>query len=140
VNIKAIVLIILMLGLTACQGLDRGVSSFTASSFGANWIVVQYRFDGEPMNCWKLTDAAIENEAASDGIYWKDPSSGNLVHISGWYNRVQVTDKIVTETRKARGLEVGPTKTERHEPEFEQAARLVGVDASLCGNGIYPTK
>jgi hypothetical protein len=98
----------------SCAGISRDVSSRIASDFGADWIVVQYRFDGTPINCWKLRDVGIDNEPASDGIFWKDSATGHLVHISGWYNRVQVT---------------------RH--DFASAARLVGVDASSCGNGVY---
>ena len=102
--------------LSGCAGTARSCSSFSAESFGADWIVVQYRTDGTPLNCWKLKNASITNEQGSDGIYWKDPESGHLVHISGWYNRVQVTGN-----------------------NYEEAARLVGVDMGACGNGKYPS-
>jgi hypothetical protein len=112
----ALASIALMLSLTGCASFSRGMSSFSASNFGSNWIVVQYKFDGTPINCWKLHDAAITNETGSDGIFWKDTATGHLVHISGWYNRVQVSGD-----------------------GYEEAARLVGVDIAACGNGKYPT-
>ena len=98
----------------ACAGVSRDVSSQIASQIGADWIVVQYRFDGAPINCWKLSHVGISNEPASDGIFWKDSATGHLVHISGWSSRVQV----------ANG-------------DFLSAARLVGVDATACGSGVY---
>jgi hypothetical protein len=97
-----------------CAGVSRDLSSKIASEIGADWIVVQYRFDGTPINCWKLNDAGISNEPASDGIFWKDSTTGHLVHISGWYNRVQVVNR-----------------------DFLSAARLVGVDAAACDSGVY---
>lgn len=75
--------------LAGCAGLGRECSSCKAGSFGADWIVVQYRYDGTPMKCWRLPQTSVTNEPESDGIYWKNPA-GHLVHISGWYNRVQV--------------------------------------------------
>lgn len=98
-----------------CAGFDRWAASFNAGTMGADWIVVQYRFDGTPINCWAMESTSIANEVSSDGIYWKDPRLGHLVHISGWYNRVQVDNK-----------------------KFEEAATQVGVELSLCGNGKYP--
>jgi hypothetical protein len=77
---------------------------------------VQYRQDGTAFNCWQLREASLENEPHSDGLYWQDPVGRELVHISGWYNRVQV--------------EGG---------NFDKAARLIGVDLSKCGSGAYPT-
>jgi len=102
---------------SSCAGISRDVSSRIAREFGADWIVVQYRYDGAPINCWRLAQVGISNEPASDGIFWKDSSTGHLVHISGWYNRVQVTNQ-----------------------DFESAARLVGVDSSSCGSGRYPSQ
>jgi hypothetical protein len=98
----------------ACAGVSRDVSSQIASQIGADWIVVQYRLDCAPINCWKLSHVGISNEPASDGIFWKDSATGHLVHISGWSSRVQV----------ANG-------------DFLSAARLVGVDATACGSGVY---
>jgi len=101
--------------LGGCAGFQRGCSSNMAGAFGSSWLVVQYRADGSAMNCWKLKDASVANEEKSDGIYWQDPKSRHLVHVSGWYNRVQVDGA-----------------------DFEVAAQLVGVDAAKCGNGKYP--
>lgn len=89
-----------------CTGITRGCS--------ADWIVVQYDMAMTPKACWILRNSSITNESGSDGIYWLDQESGNLVHISGWYNRVQVT----------RG-------------RFEKAAQLIGVDLDLIKNGKY---
>lgn len=102
--------------LSGCAGFQRGCASGCATSFGADWIVVQQRgVDGKPYNCWLLQDVSISNEQASDGIYWLEPS-GHLVHIAGQYARVQVTGK-----------------------QFKTAAKLIGVDAELCRGGAYPT-
>ena len=102
---------------SGCAGVSRDVSSIVASEIGADWIVVQYRFDGTAMNCWKLRDVGITNEPKSDGIFWKDSATGHLVHISGWYNRVQVTGD-----------------------DFVTAGQLTGIEAASCGSGVYPVK
>lgn len=101
--------IALCLTLAGCAGFSRSCSSDIAVAFGANWLVVQYRYDGEAMRCWKLSGTSVENETGSDGIYWKSPE-GHLVHISGWYNRVQVA----------------------HE-DWAGAASSLGVDLKKCG-------
>ena len=89
-NIKTIVSVVMLALVVGCAGMQRGCSGFSAESFGADWIVVQYDMNMNPKCCWKLTNTSITNEAQSDGIYWLDEGSGHLVHISGWYNRVQV--------------------------------------------------
>jgi len=99
--------------LTGCAAVSRDCSSANAGNFGADWIVVQYQANGTPTNCWKLENTAIDNEAHSDGIYWLDPR-GHLVHISGWYNRVQVERR-----------------------NWDEAASSIGVDLSRCKNGKY---
>lgn len=81
---------IALLLLAGCAGIDRGCSSCVAENFSSDWVIVQYKFDGNPFNCWKLNNVSVTNEQNSDGIYWKDSLTGHLVHISGWYNRVQV--------------------------------------------------
>jgi len=101
--------------MVGCAGIDRDCSSCNASNFGADWIVVQYGFDGTPINCWKLSGTAISNEDKSDGIFWT--GHGHLVHISGWYNRIQVDGG-----------------------RFEEAAKLIGVDLSRCNDGVYGPK
>ena len=103
----------LLLLVTACAGFERSCSSQMATSFGSDWIVLQYGFDGTPINCWKLNDTSIANEEHTDGIYWKDPA-GHLVHVSGWYNRVQVSSH-----------------------DFDGAAKAIGVEMSGCSNGKY---
>ena len=101
--------------LAGCASMDRGCSSFSARNFGADQVVVQFRTDGTAFNCWKLHNVSVTNEENSDGIYWKDTSTGHLVHISGWYNRNQVSNG-----------------------DFDSAAQLIGVDSAKCGNGKYP--
>lgn len=105
----------LFMFVTGCAGFQRDCSSSCNSELGADWIIVQYKYDGVPMNCWKLHDAAVSNETGTDGIYWQ--YEGHLVHVSGWYNRVQVAHA-----------------------QWKQAATTLGVDDDKCGNGIYPTK
>lgn len=46
---------------------------------------------GQTIKCWQLHNVSVSNEEGSDGIYWKD-EHGNLVHISGNYNRVQINN------------------------------------------------
>ncbi len=53
--------------LTGCAGLQRSCSNDLATTFGANWIVVQYRYDGTPFHCWKLYGASVANLMAFIG-------------------------------------------------------------------------
>lgn len=106
--------ILLVLLTTACAGTQKQCAAYKASRFGADWIVVQYTQDGRPFHCWKLTGVALDSGTGGN-VDWKDPG-GHMMHITGWENRVQVVDR-----------------------DFAGAARLVGVDASRCGEGIYPT-
>jgi hypothetical protein len=99
--------------LCGCDGLMRSCASGCAENYGGDWVVVQYRQDGTPFNCWKLVDVSMTNEASSDGIYWQ-ASDGHLVHIGGWYNRVQVSRS-----------------------NFDEAAKAVGVDLARCTGGAY---
>jgi len=80
----------LFIALAGCASASRGCSSCNASTFGADWVVVQMDNEGRPYRCWELHGASVDGES-NDGIYWKDTSTGNLVHISGHFNRVQVT-------------------------------------------------
>lgn len=111
-------LLLPLLFLTGCASWQRDCNSSVASSFGGDWIVLQYGMDGTPINCWKLTDTAITNETGTDGIYWLNPD-GNLIHISGWYNRVQV-----------------------HGGAWHPAAESIGIKLESCTGGKYvsPTK
>lgn len=99
--------------MVGCASQQRSCASCNAEAYGADWVVVQYRYDGAPINCWSLRNVSITNEEHSDGVYWLDPA-GHMVHISGWYNRVQV----------GHG-------------DFKAAAVSVGVDVARCGNGAY---
>ena len=107
---KTIRLFLLALLLTGCAGMSRDCSSCNASNFGGD---VQYRFDGSPINCWKLRATPITNETQSDGIYWQD-RGGHLVHIAGWHNRVQVQGE-----------------------RWEEASATLGVEEPRCRNGVY---
>ena len=115
-NKKIIVLALLM---TGCAGMQRGCNSTMAESFGADWIVTQLDFQGKPFNCWKLKDTSITNEHASDGIYWAE--GGNLVHISGWYNRVQVQNRRWAEAAVSLGISLSACKGGEYiKPEPQQ--------------------
>lgn len=106
----------LVVFLVGCAGFQRDCKSSCASAYGSDWIVVQYRFDGAPINCWKLKDTAITNEGETDGIFWASPD-GHLVHISGWYNRAQVNGG-----------------------NWEGAARQLDVNLDACTEGAYRPK
>lgn len=103
----------LALLLFGCAGTSRSCASGVAESFGADWVVVTSGADGRIVNCWKLANVSVANEPHTDGIYWQ-AGSGHLVHISGWYNRVQV----------AGG-------------DFDAAAKQIGVDLARCPGGRY---
>jgi hypothetical protein len=105
----------MLLLLCGCAGISRDFQSCGASNFGSDWIVLQYGYDGKPINCWKLADTAITNEQRTDGIYWQSPT-GHLVHISGWYNRVQVDHG-----------------------DYAGAAGQLGIELSSCAEGAYRT-
>lgn len=77
--------------LVGCAYVDRGCSSCGATAFGADWVVVELTEMGaKPYRCWELRNTTITSETQSDGIYWKDPNTGNLIHVSGSYDYVQV--------------------------------------------------
>jgi hypothetical protein len=94
---------ILFTMLAGCAGASRACSSGCADNFGADWVVVQMDNDGRPYRCWELKDTSVSSESG-DGIYWKDDKSGNLVHISGHFNRVQVVGSNWTHAFAALGL------------------------------------
>jgi hypothetical protein len=98
-----------------CAGTQRGCASFNAGTFGADWIVVQYSYDGEPITCWELRGVSVAVDPGND-LHWVDTKSGHLIHLEGWYNRIQV----------AGG-------------DFVGAAKTLGVDPAKCGNGKYPS-
>ena len=111
---RALLIVLICVG-PGCAGFQRSWSSGCAENFGSDWVVAQFDMEGRPFNCWKLKETSITNESGSDGIYWKDTKSGHLVHIAGWYNRVQVDSD-----------------------DYEAAAKLLNVDITKCGNGKYP--
>jgi len=102
-------LVLWLMLLSGCAGLERDVASGCASNVGADWVIVQFDAYGKPFGCWALKDTSVSNEPASDGIYWLSPD-GHLVHISGFYNRVQV----------ARG-------------RWNSAFRELGISSDECG-------
>jgi len=108
-RIKTLINTIVFLLLVGCAGLARDCSGCWATNVSSSWVVAQYTYDGTMMRCWVLRDSPIANEQSSDGIWWKDFETKHLVHISGWYNRVQVIDG-----------------------RFKEAANLLGVDISKC--------
>lgn len=79
----------LVLVLCSCAGMQRECTSCCASELGSDWVIVQMDGFGRVMRCWELHDVSVANESSSDGIYWQS-EDGHLVHISGFYNRVQV--------------------------------------------------
>jgi hypothetical protein len=114
-NLKTIISYVLLALVCGCAGMNRGCSVFIAEEMGCNWVIVQYDMNLVPKHAWALHNTSVVNEAGSDGIHWLDAVSGHLVHISGWYNRVQVQHN-----------------------DFKGAGELLGVDADLIQNGVYP--
>jgi hypothetical protein len=98
-----------------CAGMNRSCSNEVAENFGADWIVVKRDMSGHAFECWRLSNTSIANEPSSDGIHWAQGVLGHMVHISGWYDRVQV-----------------------QRDDYEGAGRLIGIEASKCDSGIYP--
>ena len=99
-----------------CAGMQRSCASGCAENFGADWIIATYGMSGDVLGCWKLSNVSVTNEPHSDGIYWTG-SGGHLVHISGWYNRVQVQGG-----------------------DYEGAAKEIGIDLARCTGGHYLAK
>ncbi len=113
---KSLLKILPLLLIVGCAGQQRSCASGIATTFGGDWVIVQYKADGNPMNCWMLKNTSVSNEQGTDGIYWLDNTSGHLVHISGWYNRIQVTNN-----------------------DYHGAALLTGVEFDRCRQGTYYT-
>lgn len=89
--------------MTGCAGMERSCSGCSAEMGGADWVVIQADAYGRPFRCWPLRNVSIGNEEHSDGIWWQD-SIVNLVHISGFYNRVQVQNGNWSEAYRSLGL------------------------------------
>lgn len=113
-KIKTFVVVLLTVCLSGCAGFQKSCSSWSAENFASDWVVVQFDFQGKPFNCWKLKNTSVSNESNSDGIWWQDSKSGHLVHLSGWYNRVQVSNG-----------------------DFEGAAKHLDVSLTQCTDGKY---
>ena len=73
------------------SGISRSWSNYQANWGGSDWLVVQYAQDGSVIATWELHDQAMGSEQNSDGIFFTD-NDGNVVHLSGHYVYVQVTD------------------------------------------------
>lgn len=96
--------------LAGCAGQQRSCQAKYAETYGADWIITQDRADGTVARCWIVRGQSVANEEHTDGIHWIDPTTGHLIHISGWYNRVMVTNQ-----------------------QWAQAGQLVGVDnVEMC--------
>lgn len=91
--------------LSGCAGQQRSCQAYQAETYGADWIITQDRADGSVARCWKITGQSVANEDSTDGIHWIDPRTGHLIHISGWYNRVQVVGDNWQEAGKLVGVD-----------------------------------
>ena len=76
----------------------RNISSWKASAYGSDWLVVQYAHTGEAINVWELKGKSVGNENQSDGIFFNDKDD-NVVHLSGNYIFVEVNSDF-TSTRE----------------------------------------
>lgn len=116
-GVRAVLIALFALStMTGCKQFAKDVAQKRAGMFGGDWIVVQYAMDGRPFHCWKLSGVSLSGTEGGS-VDWKDSGNGHLVHLTGWENRVQV---------------VGG--------DFDGAAEIVGVNASICKNGVYPSK
>jgi hypothetical protein len=92
VGCVVIILVVLVVGIViGPSGCNRYVSSWKASAYGSDWLVVQYSQSGGVINHWELKGRSVGSEENSDGIYFKD-NDGNIVHLSGHYIYIQVVD------------------------------------------------
>lgn len=66
-----------------------GFRNWFTTSYGADWLVVQYAQNGSIIKHWRLIGKTIKSEDNSDGIYFTD-QKGNVVHMSGHYIYVQI--------------------------------------------------
>lgn len=85
-------------------GCSRMVQTGFASGWGSDWLVVQYAQDGSVIASWELTGASVASETNSDGINFVD-SSGAVVHLSGHYVYVQISDARQRKDALAKLLE-----------------------------------
>lgn len=118
---------VLFLALAGCAGMNRSCSNGCADQFGADWVVVQMDNDGRPYRCWELRSTSVASESG-DGVYWKDDKSGNLVHISGHFNRVQVTGGNWGHAYATLGL-TAATCQEVRDQAYDPVSRTFAVKA-----------
>lgn len=95
-----------------CAGCQRSCSAYCANQLGSDWVVVQYDYAGNPVQCWKVNGDSVQQE--SDGVYWRDGKTGVIIHISGWFNYVQATNN-----------------------QYDLACKTLGVDCNRCLDGVY---
>lgn len=108
--------ILALLLLVGCASWQRSCSSSLTRTFGGDWMITQLAMDGTAFNCWKLEGISLTTDEAGGGeIQWLDPQTNHLIHVNGWHNQVQVSNK-----------------------NWETAAHELGVDAEKCGHGRYP--
>lgn len=116
---------LLFLAFAGCASASRGCASCNADNFGADWVVVQMDNDGRPYRCWELHDVSVASESG-DGVYWKDADSGNLIHISGHFNRVQVVGDNWNHAYHTLGL-TGTTCGEVRDQTYDPVDRAFKV-------------
>lgn len=98
----------------SCAGTQRDCAKGCSSQLGANWLLVQYSNEGRPISCWQLRDVPLREEEGG-GVFWL-ASDGNLIHINGWYNNVQV-----------------------ERDNWHSAAVSLGIEIARCPGGTYVT-
>lgn len=109
---KSILVLSALTLLAGCgKGYDRQMAVSNAEQYGADWIIAQDSSDGRVYRCWKLHNVSVANEEHSDGIHWLD-NSNHIVHISGWYNRISVSNN-----------------------NWDDAAKQIDVDLTKCHEG-----
>ena len=64
---------------SGCAGVQKDCANFGASTFGSDWIVVQYAQDGRPFHCWKLRGASVTSGQGGN-VDWQDTRNGQWHH------------------------------------------------------------
>lgn len=78
--------------MVGCAGIERNCDNSLSQSLGADWVVVELtETDAVPYRCWELHGVSIGSEEGSDGIFWRN-ENGNMIHVAGSYDYVQVDD------------------------------------------------
>ena len=84
----ALVIVIIVVLVMGPRAVQRSVSAWYASGYGADWLIVHYSVDGSIINFWELKNGSVDSETNSDGIYFLH--EGNVIHICGSYAYIQV--------------------------------------------------